>query len=88
MWEERINHRQMVGQIQAQIHANHGHPCPNCGQMNAKVRQVLNFFSLKPLFRTSSYFEVEMLMQNEIMSVWLIAPLLLIVLPITIDDFS
>ncbi|XP_009614469.1 uncharacterized protein [Nicotiana tomentosiformis] len=37
MWEERINHRQMVGQIQAQIHANHGHPCPNCGQMNAKV---------------------------------------------------
>ncbi|KAK4349594.1 hypothetical protein RND71_032349 [Anisodus tanguticus] len=37
MWEERINARQVIGQIQAQMLPNHGHTCPICRQMNAKV---------------------------------------------------
>ncbi|XP_060179808.1 uncharacterized protein LOC132609713 [Lycium barbarum] len=37
MWEERINARQVLGQIQAQMLPNHGQPCPNCRQMNPKV---------------------------------------------------
>lgn len=38
MWEERMmNGRQVVGQIQAQLFADRGHPCPNCGQNNVKV---------------------------------------------------
>lgn len=37
MWEERINERQIVGQIQAGGVGIHGHPCPNCKQINAKV---------------------------------------------------
>ncbi|MCD9559538.1 hypothetical protein HAX54_017538, partial [Datura stramonium] len=36
MWEERINARQVIGQIQAQILPNRSHPCPNCRQINAK----------------------------------------------------
>ncbi|KAM7525449.1 hypothetical protein LguiA_015351 [Lonicera macranthoides] len=36
-WEERINERQVVGQIQAQLFAENGHSCPNCGQINVKV---------------------------------------------------
>ncbi|PIA58627.1 hypothetical protein AQUCO_00500518v1 [Aquilegia coerulea] len=36
-WEERMNERQMVGQIQAELFADHGHLCPMCKQMNAKV---------------------------------------------------
>ncbi|KAL3817919.1 hypothetical protein ACJIZ3_003824 [Penstemon smallii] len=36
-WEEAMNHRQIVGQIQAQMFAGHGHPCPNCRQDNVKV---------------------------------------------------
>ncbi|GFP95697.1 E3 ubiquitin-protein ligase rnf14 [Phtheirospermum japonicum] len=36
-WEERMNGRQVVGQIQAQMNAGQGHPCPNCGQLNVKV---------------------------------------------------
>ncbi|KAF9624328.1 hypothetical protein IFM89_009611 [Coptis chinensis] len=36
-WEERMNGRQLVGQIQAELYAAHGHSCPLCGQMNAKV---------------------------------------------------
>lgn len=35
-WIERINPRQVLGQIQAE-HAQHGLPCPNCRQFNAKV---------------------------------------------------
>ncbi|KAG6414188.1 hypothetical protein SASPL_126906 [Salvia splendens] len=30
-WEAEMNGRQIVGQIQAQLFANHGHSCPNCG---------------------------------------------------------
>ncbi|XP_047943516.1 E3 ubiquitin-protein ligase RNF14 [Salvia hispanica] len=36
-WEAEMNGRQIVGQIQAQLFANHGHSCPNCGQQNVKV---------------------------------------------------
>lgn len=36
-WEERMDARQVVGQIQAQLFANNGHPCPNCGQPNVKL---------------------------------------------------
>lgn len=36
-----MNGRQIVGQIQAQLFANHGHSCPNCGQQNVKVRNAL-----------------------------------------------
>lgn len=36
-----MNGRQIVGQIQAQMFANHGHSCPNCGQQNVKVRNAL-----------------------------------------------
>ncbi|KAF8412572.1 hypothetical protein HHK36_000541 [Tetracentron sinense] len=35
-WEERMNDRQVIGQIQAELFADHGQPCPNCGQVNAK----------------------------------------------------
>lgn len=36
-WVERINPRQVMGQIQAE-HAQHGLSCPNCRQFNAKVK--------------------------------------------------
>jgi E3 ubiquitin-protein ligase RNF14 len=36
-WEERINPRQVLGQIPAEFFAQHVHACPNCGQYNAKV---------------------------------------------------
>ncbi|GMQ04304.1 hypothetical protein CsSME_00049767 [Camellia sinensis var. sinensis] len=36
-WEERMNARQVVGQIQAQLFADRGHSCPICGQINVKV---------------------------------------------------
>ncbi|KAE8055655.1 hypothetical protein FH972_012482 [Carpinus fangiana] len=36
-WEERINPRQVLGQIRAEFFAQHVHACPNCGQYNAKV---------------------------------------------------
>lgn len=42
-WEDQINGRQIVGQMQAQMFANNGHPCPNCGQQNVKVRNTFYF---------------------------------------------
>ncbi|XVF11075.1 hypothetical protein REPUB_Repub07fG0238200 [Reevesia pubescens] len=36
-WEERINARQVLGQVHAQLFAGHGLPCPNCRQFNAKI---------------------------------------------------
>ncbi|XP_073153975.1 uncharacterized protein [Henckelia pumila] len=35
-WEE-MNGRQLAGQMQAQLFADHAQPCPNCGQDNVKV---------------------------------------------------
>ncbi|KAL2348923.1 hypothetical protein Fmac_002923 [Flemingia macrophylla] len=35
-WQERINHRQAVGQVQAELFRQHGLACPNCRQYNAK----------------------------------------------------
>ncbi|XP_021292412.1 E3 ubiquitin-protein ligase RNF14 isoform X1 [Herrania umbratica] len=36
-WEERLNARQVLGQVHAQLFAERGQPCPNCRQFNAKV---------------------------------------------------
>ncbi|KAI9111356.1 hypothetical protein K1719_017046 [Acacia pycnantha] len=36
-WQERINHRQVVAQIQAELLNERGQRCPNCRQFNAKV---------------------------------------------------
>ncbi|KAI7747530.1 hypothetical protein M8C21_016732 [Ambrosia artemisiifolia] len=36
-WEERMNPRQVIGQVQVQLFGDHGHPCPQCGQVNVKV---------------------------------------------------
>ncbi|XP_057475329.1 uncharacterized protein LOC130763432 [Actinidia eriantha] len=36
-WEEQMNARQVVGQIQAQLFADRAHACPTCGQANVKV---------------------------------------------------
>ncbi|GKC97290.1 E3 ubiquitin protein ligase RNF14-like protein, partial [Tanacetum coccineum] len=35
-WEERMNPRQLVGQIQAELFFELGHKCPQCGQNNVK----------------------------------------------------
>lgn len=36
-WEQQMNARQVIGQIQAELFADRGHSCPNCGQVNVKV---------------------------------------------------
>ncbi|KAK7252499.1 hypothetical protein RIF29_36479 [Crotalaria pallida] len=36
-WQERINPRQVVGQLQAELFPRNGRPCPNCRQFNAKI---------------------------------------------------
>ncbi|XP_020203090.1 E3 ubiquitin-protein ligase RNF14 [Cajanus cajan] len=36
-WQERINHRQAVGQLQAELFPQCGLACPNCRQFNAKI---------------------------------------------------
>ncbi|XP_010540765.1 PREDICTED: E3 ubiquitin-protein ligase RNF14 [Tarenaya hassleriana] len=36
-WEERVNNRQVIAQIQAQMFGQHGQLCPNCRQFNAKM---------------------------------------------------
>ncbi|KAK7366957.1 hypothetical protein VNO80_08960 [Phaseolus coccineus] len=36
-WQERINHRQAVGQLQAELFPQRGLTCPNCRQFNAKI---------------------------------------------------
>ncbi|KAG1354254.1 putative E3 ubiquitin-protein ligase RNF14 [Cocos nucifera] len=36
-WEMHMNPRQVAAQIQADLFADVGHPCPNCRQLNAKV---------------------------------------------------
>ncbi|XP_019445284.1 PREDICTED: uncharacterized protein DDB_G0292642 isoform X2 [Lupinus angustifolius] len=36
-WQERINHRQVVGQLQAELFPQSGRACPNCRQFNAKI---------------------------------------------------
>lgn len=36
-WEEQMNPRQVMGQMQAELFADRGHSCPQCGQINVKV---------------------------------------------------
>ncbi|KNA20123.1 hypothetical protein SOVF_055230 [Spinacia oleracea] len=36
-WEEQVNARQVLGQIQAQMFAANARPCPGCKQLNAKM---------------------------------------------------
>ncbi|CAL0311801.1 unnamed protein product [Lupinus luteus] len=36
-WQERINHRQVVGQLQAELFPQSGRACPSCRQFNAKI---------------------------------------------------
>ncbi|KAK9120533.1 hypothetical protein Syun_018150 [Stephania yunnanensis] len=46
-WEQRINARQVVAQIRAELFVDHGNPCPNCGQMNAKFDEALSILVQK-----------------------------------------
>ncbi|XP_028549549.1 E3 ubiquitin-protein ligase RNF14 [Dendrobium catenatum] len=43
-WEEHINPRQMLGQLQAELHPDAANMCPNCGQMNAKIGKNNHIF--------------------------------------------
>ncbi|OMO77344.1 Zinc finger, RING-type [Corchorus capsularis] len=43
-WEERINARQAVAQVYAELFPDHGQPCPNCRQYNAKVGKNNHIF--------------------------------------------
>uniref|UniRef100_A0A7N0U4P1 RBR-type E3 ubiquitin transferase n=1 Tax=Kalanchoe fedtschenkoi TaxID=63787 RepID=A0A7N0U4P1_KALFE len=39
-WEERINVRQMLGQVQVEAAPDRAHGCPNCRQLNVKVGKI------------------------------------------------
>jgi len=49
-WQERINHRQAVGQLQAELFPQRGLPCPVCRQFNAKVSKAVCLFLAKILY--------------------------------------
>lgn len=52
-WEEHLNPRQIIGQIQAELHPDATNICPNCGQMNAKVS------AMNCVLNLPSFFELE-----------------------------
>lgn len=43
-WEERMNVRQVRGQLLAELHEGRGHECPNCRQLNVKVNNNNHIF--------------------------------------------
>jgi len=53
-WQERINDRQVVGQLHAELFPQRGLTCPNCRQFNAKVSKVFCLFLAK-IFHGSVY---------------------------------